>query len=225
MIKHRIAQWSINLSKKLSREGMYPFLEGQFAKIPANASVLNIGAGGEIESMLKQFAESTPFTIVSFDIDAERKPDLVGDICTYEFNGQFDVVIMSEVLEHVHSPHLAIENVYNILQKGGKLILTTPFIFPLHDRPYDYYRFTKYGLQHLLKPFSHVQIFEKNGYFEAIDVLWVRLWREESKRARTFSYLMIPLIYFLKRPFSRLLSSIIKADGISTGYLVTAYKL
>ena len=46
---------------------------------------------------------------------------------------------------------IAIAEMKRVLKPGGKLLLTTRFVFPLHDVPNDYFRFTKYGLQHLLK--------------------------------------------------------------------------
>ena len=225
MIKQKISQWPINLSKKLSRQGLYPFLEAEFAKIPAQATVLTVGSGGPVNEYLQKYGTQNHFAILSLDIDPKRQPDWVGDICSYDFESQqFDVVVMSEVLEHVHAPHLALENVHTVLKENGRLILTTPFAFPLHDRPHDYFRFTKYGLQHLCRHFSTVTIKERNSYFEAIDVLWLRLWREQQKKARLISYIIIPLIYFVKRPFTWLLTKTIPADGLTTGYVVLAKK-
>lgn len=225
-LKHKFRQWTINLSKNLSRKGLYPFLETQFAIIPSHSSVLTIGAGGAINERLNHYAKDRGFDVLSFDIDEARLPDLVGDICTYDFGTQqFDVVVMSEVLEHVHTPHLALDTVYGCLKENGRFILTTPFIFPLHDRPYDYYRYTKYGLEHLLQRFSDVNIQERNSYFDAIDVLWVRLWREENKNARLLSYFAILGVYYVKRPFTHLLSTLVKTDGITTGYVTIAKKV
>ena len=124
----------------------------------------------------EKFAKRIGFRVVRFDIDESRGPDIIGDICSYNFDArEFDVVVMSEVLEHLHSPHLGLANIYGILKQGGTLILSTPFILPMHDRPHDYFRFTRYGLEFLLNDFRRVQIEERNSYFEAIDVLWVRL--------------------------------------------------
>ncbi|WP_339742478.1 class I SAM-dependent methyltransferase [uncultured Rubinisphaera sp.] len=213
------------MTKKLSRKGLYEFLSKEFAKISRDSSVLTIGSGGEVNELLNTFANKEGFTVLSFDIDRERSPDVVGDICTYDFSNKcFDVVIMSEVLEHVHSPYLAINNINSILNENGKLILTTPFMFPLHDRPYDYYRFTRFGLEFLLRDFKNVQVCERNSYFDAIDVLWVRLWQTQVKSARIASYFIIPFVFYLKRPFTYLLSMLIDTDAITTGYVVTAEK-
>ena len=213
------------MSKAMSRKELYEFLSKEFALIPKESNVLNIGSGGQVNKLLDVFASDKRLNVISFDIDEKRHPDLVGDICTFDFHDQtFDVVIMSEVLEHVYLPHLAINNIYSTLKSNGKLILSTPFILPMHDRPYDYYRYTRYGLEFLLRDFKNIQIIERNSYFEAIDVLWIRLWQTQVKSARIASYFIIPFIFYLKRPFTILLSKLISTDAMSTGYVVTAVK-
>lgn len=133
--------WLHRLSKIRSRQGLYEFLKIQFGSIQSDQKVLTIGSGGEINKLLYQYAESTGFEVISFDLDSNRSPDLVGDICTYDFGNQkFDVIAICEVLEHVHSPHLAVDQLFNVLNPGGKLILTTPFMLPIHEAPIDYYR-------------------------------------------------------------------------------------
>ena len=93
----------------------------------------------------------------------------------------------------------------------------------LHDRPHDYYRYTRYGLAFLLQDFEDVQIQERNSYLEAIDVLYVRLLQTEAKRARLLAYFFIPLM-FIKQPITRALSKVAATDAMTTGYVVTARK-
>lgn len=214
----------VKLSKLLSRKGLYPFLEQEFGKIPAGMKVLNIGAGGDIGKTLTRHATHQSFQVISLDIDVQRHPDIVGDICSHDFQGlRFDVVVMAEILEHIHSPHLALENVHRALKDDGRLILTTPFIFPIHDRPHDYYRFTRYGLDHLLRHFRDVSIVERNSWTEAIDVLSVRLIMDKSWPARLLAPFLV-LLAFIKWPISFLLAQFVRTDFITSGYVVTARK-
>lgn len=214
----------LKLSKIRSRQGLYEFLNAQFAGIENGSKVLTIGSGGEINNLLYRFAKLNDFDVTSFDIDPERKPDILGDLCNYKFDQSFDVIVCCEVLEHLHSPHLGVETIFNALVPAGKLILTTPFMLPLHDRPYDYFRFTKYGLAYLLKEFEEVNIKERNSYFESIDVLWVRTLNIGTKRAESVATILIPLVFFLKRPFTKLLDKLLPTDAMTTGYVVTSYK-
>ena len=100
-----LKQWLLAKSKILSRKGLYEFLTAQYSIIPSGADVLSIGAGGEVNALLQEYAKQNGFSVLTFDIDKKREPDILGDICAYDFGGKlFDVVIMSEVLEHLHSP-------------------------------------------------------------------------------------------------------------------------
>ena len=214
----------VKLSKLLSRKGLYPFLDRELGKISAGAKVLNIGAGGDIGKTLMRHAARQPFQVISLDIDDQRHPDIAGDICSHDFQGlQFDAVVMAETLEHIHSPHLALENVHRILKNGGRLILTAPFIFPIHDAPYDYYRYTRYGLAYLLRHFRDVSIKERNSWTEAIDVLSVRLIMDKNWPARILAPFLV-LLAFIKWPISFLLSRLVRTDFITSGYVVTALK-
>src|SRR5919112_6767140 len=62
----------------------------------------------------------------------------------------FDEVLCAEVLAPMPTPALALAEMRRVLKTGGKLLLTTPFAYPIHYAPTDYYRFTRFGLLHLL---------------------------------------------------------------------------
>ena len=63
------------------------------------------------------------------------------------------LICIFEVLEHTKNPISAVNNIYEILDEGGYVLFSSPFIFHIHDEPYDFYRFTKYGLKHLFRDF------------------------------------------------------------------------
>ena len=64
-------------------------------------------------------------------------------------DASFDTVLCNQVLEHVCEPHLLISETARVLKPGGTLMLTTPQVWGLHHEPYDFFRYTKYGLIHL----------------------------------------------------------------------------
>lgn len=66
-----------------------------------------------------------------------------------------DWILSSEVLEHVNEPDMFIKEMNRVIKDGGEVILSTPQTWGLHEEPFDYYRYTKYGLKYL---------FEKNGF-------------------------------------------------------------
>ena len=66
-------------------------------------------------------------------------------------DGTADTVLLMEVLEHLESPARALAEVRRLLGPGGHLILTTPFSWPLHEEPRDFFRYSPYGLRHLCR--------------------------------------------------------------------------
>ncbi|MEI6514926.1 MAG: class I SAM-dependent methyltransferase [bacterium] len=82
-----------------------------------------------------------------------------GHTCLFQKN-VFDVILMLEVLEHVSDPATIIRNCGDWLKPGGILIISAPQYWHIHAWPHDYYRYTIYGLQHLvtqagLNPVQH----------------------------------------------------------------------
>jgi len=63
----------------------------------------------------------------------------------------FDTVLCTQVLEHVPEPLDVLRESLRVLRPGGHLVLTAPQYNGLHGEPQDFYRYTKYGLEHLAK--------------------------------------------------------------------------
>lgn len=72
------------------------------------------------------------------------------DICEHVLPRQFGIVIADQVLEHVAKPADAVRNIHAMLRPGGHAMIATPFLFRVHPRPHDYYRWTEEGLRQLL---------------------------------------------------------------------------
>ncbi len=79
-------------------------------------------------------------------------PDVVGDALRLPFPAEaFDTVLLIQVLEHVPNPPDALSEIRRVLAPGGRLILTAPQYWRMHEEPHDYYRFTRFGLAHLIR--------------------------------------------------------------------------
>lgn len=94
---------------------------------------------------------------VTLDPDPAHKCDVVSTIEDYKAPGQYDLVICSQVLEHTPTPKEAIESIRQVLVKGGKAVVSVPWIFPTHASE-DYHRFNDQSLCLLFKNWSHVKI-------------------------------------------------------------------
>lgn len=84
------------------------------------------------------------------------RPEVYGDARNLPFaDRSFDAALCFQVLEHVDRPEAVIREIRRILKPGGLAFLSAPFCYNLHMEPYDFYRFSPYGLKGLL---------EKNGF-------------------------------------------------------------
>ena len=79
-------------------------------------------------------------------------PTLYGDAHFLPIqSSSVDSVALLDVLEHVNGPEKCMSEVQRVLKTGGKLCLQVPFIYPVHDAPFDFHRWSYYGLEQLLK--------------------------------------------------------------------------
>ena len=123
-------------------------------------------------------------------------------------DGAFDVVLCTEVLEHLTEPQLAIDEMFRVLGPGGELLLTTRFLFPIHDAPHDYFRYTKYGLRHLLRRFDDVRIEEETDAVGTLAVLVQRL----GMQAQTLGTTTLRAGWLVAAQIVRRLSFLITAE-------------
>jgi len=133
--------------------------------------LLDAGAGNfRFQKLLESKGykyESQDFPEV-FDEVSRGKHTYVCDITDIPVDSsRFDIVICTQVLEHLVDPRAAFDEFFRILKPGGTLVLTTNFLFPIHGAPYDFFRFTTYGLQHLCSAsgFSAPLIAPRGGFF------------------------------------------------------------
>lgn len=61
----------------------------------------------------------------------------------------FDTVAAFQLIEHLPEPMSFLRETARVLKPGGKVILTLPLINPVHEAPYDFFRYTPYGMEHL----------------------------------------------------------------------------
>jgi SAM-dependent methyltransferase len=103
---------------------------------------------------LRSHLDVDPDLWTGLDIEDGPNVDVVWDITCGDVPadhwGMYGTVICAEVLEHVKHPRAALQALWHFLAPGGTLIITTPFAFPIHGFPNDYWRFAPDGLRHLL---------------------------------------------------------------------------
>ena len=83
---------------------------------------------------------------------------------------RFDTVLLADVLEHIPEPHRLISEIARVLSPGGKAIVLVPFLYWIHEAPYDYYRYTEFALARLCRHVG-LEVLEVEPYGGYPDVL------------------------------------------------------
>lgn len=112
-------------------------------------------------------------------------------------NATMDTVLLTQVLEHVIDPKKALRETQRILREEGVLILSAPFIYQAHAEPYDFWRFSEYGLQHLItqEGFEIIE-FHHQGYIgTALVSIWNGfLWQAASRCKALRNTILLPIL-------------------------------
>ena len=135
----------------------------------AGLRVLDVGsaagsydARGEFRGARRRLGNAALY--VALDIDAAARPTVAGDGHALPFaNETFDVVLANNVIEHLRDPAQGVGEMRRVLKPSGQMLYTIPFLYPVHEAPNDYARFTRYGLARLFRHFREVEIHSRGG--------------------------------------------------------------
>lgn len=168
---NKIAQKAVHILS--GNRKMYYGRVAELAKTSTGKVILEIGSGKAVNdeytySARHLFPDVKDFIMTDINPDFGHK---ILDITKMNARSKYDVVLCLNVLEHVYDFQLAVDNLYRSLKKGGQLVIAVPFVFPLHDEPGDYWRFTEHALRRILKDFSEIDLTHQRsrrlptGYF------------------------------------------------------------
>jgi len=145
-----------SVMKRSLNARLVPRLRAIAGSLGPDHRVLDVGTK---QAPYRQYFTRCRFDTV--DVRPEVQPDFVADV--QQLAGAvpveaYDLVICTEVLEHVEDPRGAIEQIRRVLKPGGILLATTPFIVPYHPDPTDYWRLTPEAWRSILRGWSSAQI-------------------------------------------------------------------
>lgn len=208
--------------RKLTRKRLEKFLAFHATK----EKVLDVGSGG---SAYGKFFPNR----ISVDVDPSRNPDMIADAHNLPFNDEeFEIIICTEVLEHVRDPQKVIDECYRVLKKGGKLLLTTRFVYPLHDAPNDLWRFTRPNLKFLFRKFSSTEITSESLEFSTIAILLQRIIFQTKVRGgrvtKAFLFIFVKIFntldWLVLIRYGDIKRTIIVSEILSSGYYIESLK-
>ena len=140
--------------------------------LPADARVLDAGAG---EGNYRHHFSRQRYCGLDLGVgDREwdyTRLDVVGDLARLPFDaGTFDAAINIVTLEHVTDPARVLCELAHVLKPGGRLLLIAPLEWEEHQQPHDYFRYTRYGLEYLLKQagFAEIVVEPVGGFFRLL---------------------------------------------------------
>jgi SAM-dependent methyltransferase len=145
-----------SVMKRSLNARLLPKLRAIAARLGPDARVLDVGAK---RAPYRTYFQDSRFETV--DVRPEVNPDFLADV--QELSrvvpcDAYDLVICTEVLEHVENPRRAVDEIRKILKPNGTLLATTPFIVPYHPDPTDYWRMTPEAWRLALREWSSVEI-------------------------------------------------------------------
>jgi SAM-dependent methyltransferase len=144
-------------------------------------------------------------------------------------NEAADTVMSLSVMEHLREPQLFLNEAHRILKPGGSIVLQVPFMWWVHEAPYDYYRYTHYGLQYMFKKagFTDITIYPQTGFW----VMWTLKFNYQSIRLirgpwliRKAMALLMRVIWTIDQPIAAWLDKHWKSEDETAGYFVVATK-
>ena len=146
--------------------GLWPILRDvkKFSKMIKKTKphkILDLGCG------VKPYREVFKFVdeFIGFDIAEDDRVDYIGNNWDLPFeDDEFDGLISTQVLEHTAKITETVKEIKRVVKKNGLIFVSVPFVFPEHGIPYDFYRFTKYGLKEVFKDFEIIKIIPSCGY-------------------------------------------------------------
>jgi len=138
-----------------ARKGLYEEVARLAPRM--HGQLLDIGCGTKPYQSLFSAAEC----YIGLELDTPgnrvaKRADYFYDGNVFPFDvGKFDGVVCNQVLEHIFNPDRFLQELSRVLKPGGELLLTVPFVWDEHEQPWDYARYSSYGLRDLL---------ERNGF-------------------------------------------------------------
>jgi SAM-dependent methyltransferase len=186
---------------------------------------LDVGCGDQpYRSLLLQ----PPFQIqevLGIDRGEDRYQQIPPDLVLIEgkiplLDASIDSALCTEVLEHCPHPVELLAEVHRVLKPGSSLVLTLPFLWPLHEVPYDWCRYTPFALNHMLVEagFEVHELRPLGGYDRSLAqmlALWLRR-RPMNRLIRAFLTMLLYPVWTGLR-----LSSEPDASGWDEGLMIT----
>ena len=182
-----------------ARKGLYQNVSELIPNL--KGKLLDIGCGSKPYQSLCKVDE-----YIGLEIDDEGNrnhnyADVFYDGKTIPFeNNAFDSILSNQVFEHVFNPNYFLKEVNRVTKMGGEFLMTVPFVWDEHEQPYDYARYSSFGLKHILNE-NGFEIIEQRKSNNGLEVIFQLLNDYIFKKTVTKSgYLNLLFMLLLMAP-------------------------
>lgn len=145
------------------------FVKDVSVNLPAGTLILDAGAG---ECAYKKYFPHCRYMAVDLAVGEPNwnyaNLDFVASLDSLPVkDNSFDAVLSTQTLEHLEYPREAVDDLCRVLKPGGRLFLTAPMAQSEHQVPYDFFRYTSFGLRSICNSagFTEIEIEPFNGMF------------------------------------------------------------
>lgn len=195
-----------NIDRFYIKSSIFKFIN--LSKEKLKGDLLDIGCGEKpYESLIRSNPKINSYAGIDLIGGKEYKqgikPDFFWNGVTFPFEKEtYDSAMATEVLEHCPEPQVALKEIFRILKPGSPLVLTVPFIWPTHESPYDFYRYTPFGLKYQLESagFQDIEIKGLGGWDASLAQvlgLWLKRRKMSKKNQKRLFWILKPAIHYL----------------------------
>jgi SAM-dependent methyltransferase len=241
-----------DLRKRLGASDLFAFnvrnrdiwVAKQASSLPAGSKVLDVGAGSAPYRALFVHCEYKTHDLGQLRDEQLRfggytRIDYVSEASSIPVaDASFDVVLCTEVLEHVPAPIAVVQELARIVAPGGRLIMTAPLGSGIHQEPFHFYGgYTPYWYEKFLKEagFESVAVTANAGTLRHIGqetVRFVQMTRPFGFAASWYVHLiwfpfwlmLAPVLAFAVPVAAKLLDRFDLEQRFTIGYHVTAVR-
>jgi SAM-dependent methyltransferase len=185
--------WAIVINPNfILRRGLYTAIR-RFTGL-AGGRMMDFGAGSAPYRHLFKCAE-----YITVDIEGSGHPE-GNKVATVFYDGKslpfpddhFDFIFSAEVLEHVFNVDEVLGELNRVLRPHGRILLSTPFAWVEHEQPYDFARYSSFGLKHLLERhgFEVQELVKTTGYIETLIQIGI-VYLSDLRLVRNFKLLKL----------------------------------
>ncbi|MCF7817841.1 MAG: class I SAM-dependent methyltransferase [Kiritimatiellales bacterium] len=160
---------------------------------------------------------------IGIDIDIKNtSADIHADISEVPLpENSADLVVSFCVLEHVPNPHKVLCEKFRVLKEGGKVFMLVPLYWEEHEVPYDFFRFTRYGIEQLMKDagFNEIRVYELNTSPSILGIHLARLC--DKKFILRWLRFLVPAVNFVFYKIELIVLNSAKKNNIKLSNVMT----